>query len=103
MKEKYIIFPSLDIKPAFYFWATDEEIKELEAREEARAEELKAVIFAPDFLGAEYISDHGSREILHHSTRDGVLFQLSYIAADGVPTMHENFIKTYGVNQEIVI
>ena len=59
-----------------------------------RAEELKAVFFAPDFIAAEHRTESGAREILHRSTRPGVYFQLSYIAADGVPTMHENYIKT---------
>lgn len=98
MKKTTIILKSLNIPNNLFFIGSDAEIEAAEAREEARAEELKKIFFNPSFLAAEYITTYGARHILHHSTRDGVLFQLSYIAADGVPTMHENFIKTDGKN-----
>jgi hypothetical protein len=90
MTDKYIIYESLNIDYNLFFTATDEEIQKAEAREEARAEELKNIFFAPDFCAAEYTEGNGSRHILHHSTRPGVLYQLSYIAPDGIPTSHEN-------------
>ena len=94
MKEKIISFESLNIDPCYAFICSDEEIEAAERKEAARAEELKAVFFAPDFIAAEHRTESGAREILHRSTRPGVYFQLSYIAADGVPTLHENYIKT---------
>lgn len=93
MKEKTITFKSLEIDPCYAFICTDEEIEAIEAREAERAAELERVFFAPGFTAAEYTQKSGAREILHRSTRNGVYFQLSYIAADGVPTMHENYIK----------
>lgn len=90
MKDNYIIFDSLKIDYNLFFIGSDEEIKEAEAREEERAEELKKLFFASNFCAAEYTEKNGSRHILHHSTRDGVLYQLSYIAPDGIPTSHEN-------------
>lgn len=93
MKEKQITFKSLEIDPCYAFICTDEEIEAIEAREAERAAEIKRVFFAPGFIAAEYTQKSGAREILHRSTRNGVYFQLSYIAADGVPSMHENYIK----------
>ena len=90
MKDNYIIFESLKIDYNLFFIGSDEEINEAERKEEARAEELKKIFFARDFCAAEYTEKNGSRHILHHSTRDGVLYQLSYIAPDGIPTSHEN-------------
>lgn len=98
MKEKQITFKSLNINPCYAFICTDEEIEAIEAREAERAAELERVFFAPGFIAAEYRHESGAREILHHSTRNGVYFQLSYIAADGVPTMHENYIKVDHIN-----
>lgn len=94
MKQTRISFESLNINPTIYFLGTDEEIEAAERKEAARAAELEKVIFSSDFLALELRRENGAREILHHSTRKGVFLQLSYIAADGVPTMHENFIKT---------
>lgn len=94
MTHNYIIFNPLNIDFNIYFLGTDEEQAAADRIQEERAEELKRVIFAPAFIAAEYITPNGSRRILHRSTRPGVLFQLSYIAPDGIPTMHENFINT---------
>ena len=101
MTDNYIIFPSLDIAPDLFFLGSDEAIEAAEAKEAERAAELEKVFFAPDFIAAEYITEHGAREILHHSTRAGIYFQLSYIAADGIPTMHENYINTGGDPQKV--
>ena len=90
MKDTYIIFDSLKINYNLFFIGSDEEINEAERKEEARAEELKKIFFARDFCAAEYTEANGSRHILHHSTRPGFLYQLSYIAPDGIPTSHEN-------------
>lgn len=94
MKENIITFKSLDIDPCYAFIFSDEEIEAAERKEAERAAEIERVFFAPGFIAAEYKHESGAREILHRSTRPGVYFQLSYIAADGVPTMHENYIKT---------
>ena len=93
MKEKTITFKSLNINPCYAFIFSDEEIEQAERKESERAAEIERVFFAPGFIAAEYRHESGAREILHHSTRNGVFFQLSYIAADGVPTIHENYIK----------
>lgn len=96
MKESMHIFPALNIPPALFFTGSDEKITEAEEKEAARADELRNIFFSPDFFAAEYTTESGARQILHHSTRPGVLFQLSYIGADGVPTMHENYINIGG-------
>jgi len=90
-------FEPLRIEPALYFRGTDEEIERAQEAEEAAAEALKTIIYAPDFSALEIRKEYPrgtAREILHHSTRHGVLFQLSYIDPDGVPAMHENYIQT---------
>jgi hypothetical protein len=94
MKDYYINFTPLNIAPDYFFTASDEEIEQTEKREEERAREFERLFFAPDFLAAEYITASGARRILHHSTRAGVLFQLSYLNAEGLPTMHENYFTT---------
>ena len=93
MKENTITFENLNIDPCYAFICTDEEIEATERKEASRAAELEKLFFSPSFVAAEYTQKSGAREILHHSTRNGVYFQLSYIAPDGVPTMHENFIR----------
>lgn len=94
MKESTIIFENLNIEPTVYFLGTDAEIEEAERKEAQRAEDIKRVVLSPDFIALEYYTEKGARRILHHSTRKGVLFQLSYIDADGIPSMHENYIRT---------
>lgn len=103
MKESTITFENLNIEPTVYFLGTDEEIEEAERKEAQRAEDIKRVVLSPDFIALEYYTEKGARRILHHSTRKGVLFQLSYIDADGIPSMHENYIRTGkdAVNQSI--
>lgn len=91
MKQSEIIFRSLDIDCNMYFFGADEEINAAEQKEAKRAAEIERLIFSDSFRALEYYTTYGSRIILHHSTRPGIDFQLSYIAADGVPTMHENY------------
>lgn len=91
MKQREIILKSLEIDCNLYFFGTDEEINAAEQKEAERAAELEKIIFSANFRALEYCTTYGSRIILHHSTRPGVDFQLSYIAADGIPTMHENY------------
>ena len=90
-------FEPLRIDPALYFRGTDAEIESAQIKEETAEEAIKAIIYAPGFKALEIRKHYPSgtaREILHHSTRHGVLFQLSYIDPDGVPAMHENYIQT---------
>ncbi len=90
-------FDPLKIDPCIYFKGTDAEIDSARKQEETAAEALKAIIYAPGFKALEIRKERPTgtaREILHHSTRPGVLFQLSYIDPDGVPAMHENYIQT---------
>ena len=98
MAEKIITFENLNIDANLFFLGSDEEIERAEAKEEQRAQEIRKLIFSRDFIALEYYTEKGARRILHHSTRNGVLFQLSYIASDGVPVMHENYITTAGEN-----
>lgn len=93
MKEKYITLQPAHINYLCYFLGTEEEQKTADERKKERAEEIKRVIFAPGFIACEYFNEYGQRRILHRSTRPGVIFQLSYIDADGVPAMHENYIN----------
>lgn len=87
-------FPKIDISPDVYFLGTDAEIEDAERLEAERAEEFGRLFFSPSFVACEYVKESGARRILHRSTRPGVMFQLSFIAPDGVPTMHQNYIKT---------
>ena len=90
-------FNALNIDTALFFRGTPEEIERARKQEETAAEAVKAIIYAPGFKALEIRKERPrgtAREILHHSTRPGVLFQLSYIDPDGVPAMHENYIQT---------
>ncbi len=93
MKDKYIIFEPLKIDFNLYFLGTEEEQEEADAKQATRAAELERVLFAPDFIAAEYINSWSQRRILHKSTRPGIMYQLSFIDPDGVPAMHENYIS----------
>ena len=93
MKDYTITLQPAKIDYLCYFLGTEEEQKTADERKKTRAEEIKRVIFAPGFIACEYYNGHGQRRILHRSTRPGVIYQLSYIDADGVPAMHENFIN----------
>ena len=85
---------ALNINPNIYFFGTDAAIEEAERKEAKQAATVAAIISAPDFVALEYKTESGAKRILHRSTRPGVFWQLSYIAADGIPTMHENFNNT---------
>ncbi len=89
-----VCFSSLDVDHLIFFHGTDDEIEAAEKKENARAEELSRLIEGDDFVAFEYVDDNGSRQILHPSTREGVKWQLSYIASDGIPSMHENYGRT---------
>ena len=92
--KKHITLESLNLNTNIYFFGTDEAIEEAERKEAKQAETVAVIISAPGFIALEYKTESGARRILHRSTRSGVFWQLSYIAADGVPTMHENFLNT---------
>ena len=93
MKDYKITLQPANINYLCYFLGTEEEQKTADERKKARAEELERLLFAPGFIAAEYVNEYGQRRILHHSTRPGVVYQLSFIDADGVPAMHENYIN----------
>lgn len=93
MKENIKTFEPLKIDFNIYFLGTEEEQEEADAKQASRAAELETIIFSPDFIAAEYVNTWNQRRILHHSTRDGVIYQLSFIDPDGVPAMHENYIN----------
>lgn len=96
MIEKTVFLPSLGIDPALFFTGSEEEVDSFLEKEKCRQCELAKIFFAPGFRAAEVVKYNGAREILHYSTRPGVLFQLSYIAPDSIPVMHENYISTGG-------
>lgn len=85
---------ALNISNTVYFKGTDAEIEQAERLEAERTADIEKIIDAPGFTAMRYVNENGQQRILHHSTRNGVMFQLSYIDADGVPAMHENFIQT---------
>ena len=87
-------FESLDVAPDVYFRGTEEQIAEAQAKEDQRKQEFRDIINNETFMALEYTLPDGRKQILHRSARDGVGFQLSYIGSDGIPTMHENYIRT---------
>lgn len=91
MTESKKTFPALHIDYTVFFLGTEAEQETAEAKEAERAAELEKIIFSADFIALEYTTRRGQRRILHHSTRNGVQFQLSFIDPDGVPAMHESF------------
>ena len=95
--EKIINFEPLHISPTIAFLGTDEEIADAEEKERQAAAAIDQIIFDPKFIALEWRepSRQGDRrQILHHSTRPGIMFQLSYIDGGGVPAMHENYIRS---------
>lgn len=52
----------------------------------------KAIVNRQDFEAAEYRLWNGAVRILSKSSRDGIDWQLSYIAPDGIPTMHGDYL-----------
>ncbi len=101
MKEIKIILEPANIDYLCYFFGTKEEQAAADARKAARAAELERILFAANFIAAEYINSYGQKRILHKSTRPGVVYQLSYIDPDGVPAMHENYINNNGNPEEV--
>lgn len=89
-----ITLKNLNIDPCIYFLGTDAEIEEAERKERMQAEKIKDIIFSDNFQGLSCRNDLDQELILTYSIRQGVLFQLTYIDRDGVPAMHENYIKT---------
>ena len=87
-------FEAMNISELLPFHGTDEEIAAAKIIEENRESEIEKIIFQPGFKVMAYITESGQTRVLHKSTRPGVMFQLSYIDADGIPAMHENFIET---------
>lgn len=89
-----ITLKSLNIDPCIYFLGTDAEIEAAEQKERMQAEKIESIIFSDNFQGLSCRNSWGQELILTYSIRQGVLFQLTYIDRDGVPAMHENYIKT---------
>ncbi len=93
MIERTMVFPALSFKPTVFFLGTDAEIEAVQNEENVRKKKIKDVVFEKNFSALEYTNSWGQRRILHKSPRKGVTFQMSYIDPDGVPAMHENYIK----------
>ena len=87
-------FDAMNISELLPFHGTDDEIKAAEIMERQRESDIEKIIFQPGFIAMAYTTESGQTRILHRSTRPGVMFQLSYIDADGIPAMHENYIET---------
>ena len=88
-----IALSSLDIQPRDRILRNPADRAEVRRKESGRAEEVRRIVFSPDFSGMQYKKD-GRDVILTRSIREGVAFQLSYFDRDGIPAMHENFVKT---------
>ncbi len=88
--------PSYDFADDVYFTGTDEEIKAAEQKEEEIKDFFKGIIEDDEFLALRYYKDgykNGNHEIiLHHSTRPGIKYQLSFLDNDG-PIMHQNYVE----------
>lgn len=88
--------PSYDFADDVYFTGTDEEIKAAEQKEEEIKDFFKDIIEDDDFLALRYYKagyKNGNHEIiLHHSTRPGIKYQLSFLDNDG-PIMHQNYVE----------
>ena len=91
MNEARKTFPALHIDYTVFFLGTEAEQEAGETKEAERAADLEKIIFSADFIALEYTTRQGQRRILHHSTRNGIQFQLSFIDPDGVPAMHESY------------
>lgn len=93
MMEKKLIIPKVTVDPAAMFF--QEENPQEAALHEIQYDNARvlwdALIHREDFQAAQFSTPEGSQRILHHSPRDGVDWQLSYIAPDGIPTMHGDF------------
>ena len=76
MKEKNITLSSLNIDPAIFFIGSEAEQEEAERKETERAEELKKIIFAPDFRALSYTADQ-LYYIFTRSTHPGAFWSLS--------------------------
>lgn len=95
-RQSDVSFPSLGISRTVAFTGTDAEIADAEAKEAERASEFERLINSNDFMALEMRKPDGRSEILHRSSRPGVVYQLTYMGSDGEPTMHES----YGANGE---
>lgn len=88
--------PSYDFADDVYFTGTEEEIKAAEQKEEEIKDFFKDIIEDDEFLALRYYKDgykNGDHEIiLHHSTRPGIKYQLSFLDNDG-PIMHQNYVE----------
>lgn len=93
-RESEKIYKSLNISPEVYFTGTMEQIDAAEKAENERAEEFKQLIQKNGLMAMEFIKKDGRREILSHSLRKGIEWQLSYFGNDGLATMHENYGRT---------
>jgi hypothetical protein len=94
MKFDTVIFEALHIDPCVFFKGTDAEIEAAEEKEARQAKKIESVIFSNGFMAMEYTNAYGQKRILHPNTRGGALWQISYIDPDGVPAMHESYIKS---------
>jgi len=92
VKHESFFFKKFNIEPEIFFLGSDEEIEAAENQEAARAAELEKVLLNNSMV--YYTTSQGQKRYLHRSTRKGVAYQLSYEGSDGLPIMHENYIKT---------
>lgn len=93
--DRKLIMPNVTADPAAMFF--EDENPQEAALHEIQYENARvlwdALIHRDDFQAAQYSTPEGSQRILHHSPRDGVDWQLSYVAPDGIPTMHGDFLE----------
>lgn len=92
MKEKQITLEALNIDPLLFFHGSEAEQEEAEAKEAARVEELKKIIFAPDFCALSYTADQ-LYYVFTRSTHPGAFWSLSVFYNDNALShseYHEN-------------
>lgn len=76
MQEKNIILEALNIDTLVFFLGSEAEQEEAEAKEAARLDEVKKIIFAPDFCALAYYSGK-LYKVFTRSTHPGAFWALS--------------------------
>lgn len=97
-----VTIPPINYDPDVFFAGTKEEQK---AYRRACVENMRAwsaIINNPRFAALEFVTEIGNKYILHHSTRDGIDFQLSSIAPDGFANCHTDYTFE-NKRQEVVL
>lgn len=90
MVKTYKTLYKYNFSDIYAFTATDAEILKNEQTINRKTQKIIKLVNDPEFCALRVKTTGAGAYILHKSTRPGVKFQLSIIAADGIPTAHEN-------------